>query len=301
MSSSGVYLTHDANRKQNREDLLDIMTDLSPVETPIFSELEKGTATNVYHEFTYYTITRETGIDATVEGADITFSALSNPTRAVNYVQEVTKPYKVSYLQSKSDTVGGKELARRRVEAMKKWKLQMEYSLIFGSGNSGASNTARVMKGILVSLTKATNASAQSQGSLTETNFNNFIQGVWNNVSDDDFNAYLDMRLKRHISGTFSGNSTKNIATQDKKLINSVDIYESDVAKNIKLIGHRDLAASNRFFIIQPRAFKMALYENPKDIDATTHLGNWYGGKVYGAGTLEFLYPDAGINVTNVA
>lgn len=297
MSSSGVYVSYDANRKQNREDLLDVITDLSPTETPVYRDLEKGRATNPYHEFLSYSVPRATSTGATVEGADITFSALSTPTRNVNYVQEITVPYKISYLQEKADTAGGKEMPRRRVEAMKKWKLAMEYSLIFGSGVSGASDTARTMKGILASLSKAT---SNSLASLSESKFNDFLNEIWNEVTDDDYSAYLDMRIKRHITSNFTSTTTRNINSGERKLINSIDVYESDVAKMVRLNGHRDLSSTNRFFVIQPKAFKVAMYENPRDIEVAPDTGNWTGGKVYGSATLEFLYPKAGISVTNV-
>lgn len=295
--SSGVYISYDANRKQNREDLLDVITDLSPTETPVFNALEKGRASNPYHEFLSYSIARASSTGATKEGDDISFSALDTPTRNVNYVQEITQPYKISYLQEKANTAGEKEVPRRRIEAMKKWKLFMEYSLIFGSGNSGASDTARTMKGILASLSKAT---SNSNASLAESKFNDFLNSIWNDVTDDAYSAYLDMRIKRHITANFTATTTRNIDSDERKLINKIDAYESDVARTVKLYGHRDLRTSNRFFVIQPKAFKVAMYENPRDIEVAPHTGNWTGGKVYGSGTLEFLYPQAGINVTDV-
>lgn len=295
--SSGVYITHDANRKQNREDLLDFITDLSPDETPIYQKLEKGKASNVYHEFLSYTTSRSTAISAGLEGDDYSFSVLDTPTRNINYVEEIPVTYKVSKTQALMDRVGGKELPFRRLDAMRKWKLKMEYDIIFGSGNSGASNTARVMKGILVSMTKATNASAQS---ITERRFNDYIQGVWNDVSDSTYSAYMDMRLKRDISSNFITSTVKNLEASDtNKLQTKIDTYESDVAKNILLYGHRELNGSSRLFIMQDRAWRLALLENPHDEDVAS-IGSYTAGVVRGSGTLEFLYPAAGINVTNL-
>jgi hypothetical protein len=296
-TSSGAYLTHDSTRKQLREDLLDIITDLSPTETPLFTGLDKGKADGVFHEFLEYSVSRASGISASTEGEDDSFSALSTPSRNINFVQEITKPYKVSWIQAKSDNAGGDELARRRSEAMKNWKLAFEYSLINGSGNSGASNTARVMKGLLVAIT--TNVTNFSAASMTETKFNDFLQMAWNNAEDDTFEAYLDMRLKRVVSGYTAG-LTKNINSEDKRLINQVDIYESDVAKTVKLFAHRELTGTSKFFAIQPRAFKIAMFTNPMDMDVPSQ-GNWTGGKVYGAGTLEYLYQKAGLIVNNIA
>jgi hypothetical protein len=114
--------------------------------------------------------------------------------------------------------------------------------------------------------------------------------------------AFLDMRLKRWISSNFITSTVKNLDESEvKKLSSKIDVYQSDVAENVMLYGHRDLRATNRFFVISRDAYKVALFENIRDIDTTTHTGNYVSGKIYGAGTLEFLYPKAAISVTNVA
>lgn len=294
-ASQGVYITYDANKVQNREDLLDVITDLSPIETPIFNTLGKSKANYVYHEFLSNTVSRATVGNGAIEGGDISFSALTSPTRNVNYVQEIVVPYKVSLLQMESNSVGGDELARQRAIAMKNWKLSMEQSLIWGSGVSGASNTARYMKGLLTVIsTNATNASGTS---LTERGFNNYLQMAYNNVEDDTYEMYADISIKRTVS-SFTANQTRYIQADDQALNNSVAVYQSDVAKMVKLYGHKDLTGSSKFIAIQPRAFRVALLANIQDRDFPAS-GTYQAGYIRGAGTLEFLYEKAGIVVTN--
>src|SRR5690554_1405297 len=265
MATQGTYLTYDGNRKQNRDDLLDFITMLSPTENPIFDRLEKRKATNVYHEYLSHEIPRSTGGNGAVEGADYTFEELRTPDRHVNYVEEIVVPYKVSITQSLADRVGGKELPFRRMEAMKKWKMAFEFELIHASGHSGACNTARYMKGIITSLSKSTNASGQS---VTERAFNNYIQGVWDDVSDGTYLAYMDMRIKRDISSNFITSVVKNLEASDvKKMTTKIDIYQSDVAKDVLLFGHRDLNNTNRMIIVQEKVLAVAMYENPRDMD----------------------------------
>lgn len=297
MSSSGAYVSYDGNRKQNREDLLDFITLLSPNENPIFDRLEKTKAQNVYHEYDYYTISRSAGNVAAIEGADYTFSALATPTRNVNYVEEIVQPYKVSITQTLINRVGGQELPFRRLEAMTKWKNAFEYELINASGASGTCNAARIMKGIITSMSSNTSASGQS---VTEKSLNSYIQNVWNNVTDGTYLAYMDMRLKRDISSNFVTSVVKNAeATDFRTYSTKIDVYQSDVAKDVLLFGHRDLTGSNKMIIMQERAFRIAMLENPRDMDVPA-VGGWMGGVVRGSGTLEALYPTAGIVVTNL-
>lgn len=295
--SSNAYLTYDGNRKQNREDLSDLITILSPNENPIYDRLPKGAATNVYHEYLSHEIPRSTGGVAAVEGADYSFDALNTPTRNVNYVEEIAKPYKVTITQSLIDRVGGKELPFRRMEAMKAWKNAFEFELLWASGNSGVCNTARIMKGIITSLTKSTNASGQS---LTQNSFNSYINGVWNDVSDGTYLAYMDMALKRDISANFITSTVKNLEASDTtKLTTKIDVYQSDVAKDVLLYGHRDLTGSKRLVIVQERALGIAMLENPRDMDVAS-TGSYTAGVVRGSGTLEMLFPKGGISISNL-
>jgi hypothetical protein len=294
MAAAGSYLTYDANKKQLKEDLLDFITDLSPKKTPLFTGLAKTSANSVFHEFLEDSRSRG-GANAQVEGADYTFSQLSSPSRNLNYTQIVSKPYRVSKTTIASETVAGSELKRQRVIAMEEWKLDMEQTLIFGSGNSGASNTARVMKGILTAI--STNATNTSNSSLTESFFNDLLQMGWENAESDTYEAYFDIRLKRVVSGFTAGN-TRNVEADDKRLFSNVDIYESDVAM-VKLFAHHDLSNSNRFFAIQPRAFKIAMLRNITD-EMVPSLGSYESGVVEGEGTLEFLYEKAGVDAQQI-
>lgn len=290
MAAAGSYLTYDSNKKQLREDLLDFITDLSPKMTPLFTGLQKGKATSPFHEFLEDSRSRSSGGAGTVEGSSYTFSQLTSPSRNLNYTQIFAKPYRVSMTTMATEQVGGDELKRQRAIAMENWKLDFEQALIFGSGNSGASNTARVMKGILTAI--STNTTNLSATSMTETVFNDILQMAWASAEQDTYEGYFDIRLKRVVSGYTAGN-TRNVDADDKRLFSNVDVYESDVAM-IKLFAHRDLTGSNKFFAIQPKAFRIAMLSNVADRDLAED-GDYKQGVVRGEGTLEFLYQKAGV------
>lgn len=64
------------------------------------------------------------------------------------------------------------------------------------------------------------------------------FETVWTNSGKEVNAVYTTMKGKRRISG-FTAGSTKNVDAEDKRLVNSVDVYESDAARMVKLFAHR--------------------------------------------------------------
>lgn len=291
-----VQNTYAGNRIQNREDLSDIIAELSPMDAPIYDKLEKGKATNVYHEYLTQEQTRGAGATAYAEGSTAGTANNLTPTRNVNYVESIEAPYQVSREQNKVDSVGGTELSKQRRYAMEAWKTKMEAEIIWGSGISGTSGTARIMKGFLTLLSSATNASGQS---LTESRLNSYVQNVWENSTGGTIMLFADASLKRTISENFVTSTTKNLeAAKANKLITNIEVYESDFG-TIQMYPHRDLAGSNRLFMFRDNAAKLAVFDTPH-IEELARDGYFEKESIFGSGTLEVNFPKAGISVQNV-
>jgi len=110
--------------------------------------------------------------------------------------------------------------------------------------------------------------------------------------------VYCPMYHKRKISG-FTGGATKNVDVTDKRLINSVDIYEADAASIVKLFAHRYVSISGTdtnygIVAINEDMFKVAYLRKPflQDIAAT---GDFTGGNVVGELCLENQHYNAGV------
>lgn len=299
--SSAALKHQDVSGNALREDLLDIITDLSPTETPLFTGLQKSKAYQTVHEWNNITTGRSSSVSAAVEGGDVAFSKLSTPTRSRNYVQEITEAYKVSTKTQDSTLAGMPDpFAFYRARAMKIWKMKAEYALIWGTGNSGISGTAWEMTGLKKAI--STNFySAPSGATLSEKVFNDVLQLAYADVVDDTFECYTSIGLKRNISA-FTAGSTKYTDNTDRRLVNAVDVYESDVAKMVKLFGHRDIptpTTSTAFFMaIQPKAFGVAMLHNPEEFEYPAS-GPYKAGYIYGSLTLEYRQETAGVIGTN--
>jgi hypothetical protein len=291
-----VQNTYAGNRIQNREDLSDVIGELSPMDTPIYGKLEKGKATNVYHEYLTQEQVRGAGASAYAEGTAAGTANNLTPTRNVNYVETVEAPYQVSREQNIVDAVGGSELAKQRRYAMAAWKTKMENEIIWGSGISGTSGTARIMKGFLTLLSTATNASGQS---ITENRLNSYVQNVWENSTGGTIMLFADASLKRTISENFVTSTTKNLeASKASKLITNIEVYESDFG-TIEMYPHRDLAGSDRLFMFRDNTAKLAVFDTPH-IEELSRDGYFEKEAILGSGTLEVNFPKGGISVENI-
>lgn len=179
-------------------------------------------------------------------------------------------------------------------KALKEWKQDAEFAVLRGSLACGTGSAARQMKGIKNWLQLTT---SQSGVSLSETMLNDYLQNVW--TQGTEVNAlYAPMYLKRKISG-FTGNATnKFVNVDDKRLINAVDVYQSDAAAMVKLFKHRFMSGQsgdiNHDLVgINEEMFRLAYLRKPimRELAKT---GDATNGEVVGELTVECLHDYAG-------
>jgi hypothetical protein len=95
-----------------REDLSDVIYDISPQDTPIMSSIGKSKATAVYHEWQTDSLAAATTANAQIEGADATDATVTATTRIGNYTQIVGKTIRVSGTIEAVDKAGRKNLKK---------------------------------------------------------------------------------------------------------------------------------------------------------------------------------------------
>lgn len=242
MATNGVNYTYpDVAR---RESLLDIVVNIDPTEHQLVSGLQRSSASNTLHEWVEDNL-ESVAVNAAAEGADAAADGAGEAVRKQNITQIFTKTAVVTGTEQNVNRVGGNRMARELTKKIKALKNDIEYAVVRGSIASGVasnagSGSARQLKGIKnwFDGTATTNTSNYSGATLTETVLNDMFESVWN-VSGKEVNAvYTTMKGKRRISG-FTAGSTKNVNADDKRLVNAVDVYQSDAAKMVKLFAHR--------------------------------------------------------------
>jgi len=226
MAQTSALKTYEAIG--NREDLTDIVSVITRHETPLYSSLQKVSAKSVLHE--WQTDTLSTGSsNAAIEGADFSFSIPDVRTRLTNYSQIFTKSLEVSETQRAVSVAGlDDEFAYQMEKRMKEIATDIEEQLITGTGNSGASGTARELKGILSWITtNVETGTGTGSEALTEDMYNDLLQTIWSAGGRPDY-TYVNGFQKRKISSFATSNQRYLEVSEDAKLINKVAIYESD-------------------------------------------------------------------------
>lgn len=209
------------------EDVTDLITNVSYSTTPFYSALAESQATNTLHS--WLTDSYATSADnAQIEGNDISFTDATVPSRTANIVQLFQKDIRVSNTEQRVAHYGMSDpytyqLKKKLVETAR----DIEKALVAGTTASGSSGVARRLNGAIALIT--TNKTARNSGtSLSETEFNDILQGIYDGGTDISVDkAFTGASLKRAISGYTAG-STKFTPAGGDKLYNTFSVYESD-------------------------------------------------------------------------
>lgn len=144
-----TYTAHSAIGQ--REDLTDVIYNISPTDTPFMSSIGKTKATAVYHEWQTDSLAAATTANAAIEGADASDATLSPTVRLGNYTQIIEKTIKVSGTLDAVNKAGRKsEKAYQLAKASAEIKRDLETILLSNQGRSaGSSTTARKLGSLL--------------------------------------------------------------------------------------------------------------------------------------------------------
>lgn len=132
-----------------REDLQDVIYDISPMDTIFLSRAGRGRAKSTTHEWLVDSLTAAAA-NAAIEGDDHSGTARGLPSRLKNYTQISRKDIVVTGTARAVDNAGMREiLAYHVARAGKEIKRDMEYSMLNNSpASAGTSVSPRVSGGV---------------------------------------------------------------------------------------------------------------------------------------------------------
>jgi hypothetical protein len=259
----GLITYQDASR---REDLLDVLADVSPDETPLLTLFGTSTARGTLHEWLTYAITRPTTVSSSIEGADPTFGDLTAPSRATNVTHIIQEPVQVSRTERRVNVAAiGDPWAFQKADALRRLKLKMEYAILNSTRASGSSGVARQMDGVDAYITSV--VTARSSGtSFSEQELNDMTADAYSTVSAEKiFDMVLTtVKIKQAIAG-FSGNSTRYIDASERRLVKDVLVYDSAVGSH-RIMHHRDVrntAGTTTVYGLREDLHKVAYLDKP--------------------------------------
>lgn len=249
-----------------REDLVDVIYNISPEDTPILSAIPRTAAKSTKHEWQLDSLATP-ATNAVIEGDDATIDALSATTRAFNFCQIADKVIALSGTQSAVDAAGrADEMAYQIAKKSKELKKDMEFDLIEPNIQVSGSATAARELGSIPTWLK-TNGDAGTSGSLstgsgtdlpgsgtdrdlTETILKTVIKEVYESGGEMDM-LVCPPSVKQVISG-FNANTTRFGPAEAKTEFAAIDVYSSDFG-DLRVVPNRVMAVTDAkdVFIIQ--------------------------------------------------
>ena len=267
----------------NREDLSDIIYNISPTETPFISAIGKEKATGVLHEWQNDQL-RAAAANAQVEGDEIAFTAVVPTTRVNNRTQISRTSVIVSGTQDTVNSAGrNNELAYQISKSSKELKRDMEVVLTANqSAAVGGAAAARTSSGLTSWIQANTSVGTNgangavggvdtpgtlrtdgTQRAFTEAQLKDVVKQCWDSGGDPSM-IMLGSFNKQKLSG-FTGGSTKMTSAEDKTLVAAIDIYESDFG-SMTVVPNR-FSRNRDCFVIQPDMWAVAYLRDFQMLD----------------------------------
>jgi len=266
-------------RVGNREDLSDIISNISPTETPFVTAIGRETASAVYHEWQTDALVSANANNKAIQGDDLSNENRPATTRLGNYTQIFTKVVGTSTTQQAVKAAGrSNEHSYQLAKAGKEWKRDREArytgnyaavppaagtageaagALAFMRTNAsrGAGGVNPVLSGTTTGypVTAATNG---TQRAFTEALLKAAVASAWNAGGDPTL-AIMSLGQKQ-IAATFSGLAQQRRETGDKRLtiVAGADVYVSDVGE-IQFVPDRFCSARD-VLIVDPEMWAIA-------------------------------------------
>ncbi len=234
----------------NREDLIDQIYNVDPVETPFFKMCDKAKASSTLHEWQTQALAAAAN-NAQLQGDEVSFAAVTVTVRESNRTQISRKEVVVSGTQDAVDKAGRqREMVYQLMLKNKELNRDIEVVLTGNraqvTGNSAtapqlrplcawyATNDSRGSGGADGSSGAA--ATDGTQRALTEALLKSVLQLCWTNGGDPD--TIMCGPFNKTVISGFSGNASRFIDTSKMKLVTAIDVYKGDFGEQ-KIVPNR--------------------------------------------------------------
>lgn len=263
---AGSFKTTDAIG--NREDLEDLIYNISPTETPFMSQIAgRSKCKATYHEWQVDSLAAAAANEV-VEGNDATFTTAAPTTRVGNRTQISEKTIVVTGTQEVVDKAGrDSEYEYQAAKRMAELKRDMEYILTGNQGSSAGSGSAARRLGSLEAwydtntyrggsvggsaggadggfssgnVLAATDATAAAQRTFTEALLKTALAAAWSQGGQPDI--VMVGPVNKQMASQFDGIATlyRDTGTSKKQasILGAADVYVSDFGE-VRIVPNR--------------------------------------------------------------
>jgi hypothetical protein len=264
-----------------REDLIDVIYNISPSDTPFVSNVGSGSSKGTYHEWQQDELAAA-GNTPVPEGADATPVALAPTVRLHNWTQINEKTFVISGSDLVADNAGrGVEMAYQEAKKGLELRNDIEYACVFdnvvgaeGDGNNPGAATARISGSVQSWIGTNVDTSGTAPTNQGQTGWTPRVDGTPRTFTEAMLEGVIDQiylaggnpdtlmantTQKRVISNTFKGSADeRKIAVPDKRVINAVDFYESDYGV-LSIVPNRHMVQDS-VYVLDTGMWEVAYY-----------------------------------------
>ena len=267
-----------------REDLSDVITNVSPEETPFHTKCRKTTAKNTLVEWQTDAL-RASAANAHIEGDETTANAMTATSRLNNRTQIFKNAVTVPDTDEGLDKAGRqREMAYQVLKIAKEQKLDIEKALFDNNAKvTGSASAARELAGAPAWL--ITNVDFQSGNSganptgdgtdartddgtptaFSQTKFDTVMQSIWENGGNPDTVYLSAFQMNKALAFTGNNNQRSNVQGGDETVVKSLAVYVTPWG-TIEFMPSRE-NRSRDVFIMQDDMWEVAVLRPTKNVE----------------------------------
>lgn len=240
---TNTYTSYD-NANSIKEDLRDVIYNITPFETPFRAKCGKSSAKATLHEWSTQAL-RSSTTNAHLEGDDTVAEARTAVTRLTNATQIFKNAVSIPGSDVGLDKAGkNREMGYQMLLVAREQNLDVEKALFDNNAKvTGANGTARELAGAPAWMT--TNVDFQSGNSganptgdgtdartddssptaFSQTKFDSVMQSIWENGGRPDTCYLSAFQMNKALAFTGNNNQRANVVAGDERVVNSLSIY----------------------------------------------------------------------------
>ena len=263
-----------------REDLSNVIYNVSPEETPFYSKAKKTSAKNTLVEWQTDSL-RASAANAHIEGDATAGEARSATTRLGNYTQIFKNAVVVPDTDEGLDKAGrAKEVAYQTLKIAKEQKLDIEKALFENNARvAGSSSAARELAGApawLITNTDFGSGGADATGDGTDARtdgtqaafdqarFDGVMQSIWEEGGKPDTVYLSAFQMNKALGFTGNNNQRSNVQAGDERVIKSLAVYVTPWG-TVEFMPSRE-NRSRDVFIMQDNMWEVAVLRPTKNV-----------------------------------
>ena len=269
-----------------KEDLSDIITNVSPEETPFYTKCRKTSASNTLVEWQTDAL-RSSAVNAHIEGDETTADAATATSRLNNRTQIFKNAVTVPDTDEGLDKAGrAAEIAYQTLKIAKEQKLDIEKALFANNAKvAGSSTVARELAGApswLITnvdfVTGGTPSGANPTGdgtaartddgtptAFSQTKFDTVMQSIWENGGNPDTVYLSAFQMNKALAFTGNNNQRSAVQAGDERVVKSLAVYVTPWG-TVEFMPSRE-NRSKDVFIMQDDMWEVAVLRPTKNIE----------------------------------